>query len=228
MNTLGTKRMEMFICVQENRQEFILAAPEGSHGAALFEQLGQIIERVRNSAYNQSRHQSAVRESQCSKAAARDELVGKLDTIYQTARVLAFTDPGLEDKFLPPYKVPDQALLTLASTYGNDAFPFKAEFVKRGLSADFIAELSEAAVAFDSVINTRTQGLGRQIVATAEISEMIDLGRRIVRELGVVVRNVYADNPAKLALWRSVSHVERPARRARPKEDGNQPPPAQP
>ncbi|MFL6333539.1 MAG: hypothetical protein ACJ754_09550 [Pyrinomonadaceae bacterium] len=46
-----------------------------------------------------------------------------------------------------------------------------------------------------------------------------------MRELHVVVRNVYAEDPAKLALWESVSHVEKPTRRGRKKNSGNQPPP---
>ena len=51
----------------------------------------------------------------------------------------------------------------------------------------------------------------------------------IVREIGVIVRNVYAKDPSKLALWESVSHVEKVARRSRPKDDGDNapPPPAQ-
>jgi hypothetical protein len=46
----------------------------------------------------------------------------------------------------------------------------------------------------------------------------------IVRELRVVVRNVYKD-PTKRTLWDSVSHVEKSPHRARQQGDGNQPPP---
>ena len=225
MDTLDTRRMEMFIHVHENWPEFSLASPPNSRGAELFAQLTQVIEDLRGQAYNQSRAQSSVRESSAATAAARDELMRQLLAIYKAAPILAFTRPELEDKFRSPHNLNDQALLTLAATYGNDAFPLKAEFIKRGFGADFINELSEAAQAFEAALNARTQALGRQVEATAAIDELIESGLRIVRELGVIVRNTYAQDPAKLALWQSASHVEKPSRRARPKGEGNQPPP---
>jgi hypothetical protein len=85
MDTFNTKRMEMFIRVYENRPEFALAAPEDSHGADLFEQLGQIIEDLRSRAYDQSRGQSCVRESSASTAATRDVLFRKLQAHFTAA-----------------------------------------------------------------------------------------------------------------------------------------------
>jgi hypothetical protein len=75
MNTLGTKRMEMFIRVLEDRSEFALAAPEGSRGAELFDQQGQLVEELRARAYDLSRGRSSARESSGSTALTRDELV---------------------------------------------------------------------------------------------------------------------------------------------------------
>lgn len=227
MKTLGTKRMEMCIRVNENRQAFPLAAAEGSHGAGLFDELSQAVEDVRSSAYEQSRSQSAVRESSAHVEATREELERQLDTIRKTVRITGI--PGLEDKFLPARHVPDQGLVTLARTYGNDAFPIKADLIKRALGADFINDLSEASQAFDSALNVRTQQLARQVEATAELEQKIERAMSIVRELGVIVRNVYAKDPAKLALWESVSHVEKTGRRSRPDEDDDNKstPPAQ-
>lgn len=229
MDTIGTKQMEMFIRVHENEPEFALAAPEGSHGAELLGQLGQVIEDLRSRAYDQSRGQSSVRESFGSTAAARDELIRQMDAVRRTVRVLSPTRPGLADKFRSPHGISDQALLTLARTYGNDAFPLKADLIKLGLGADFIADLDAAAVALDAILNEKTQRRGRQVAATAEIDQLIDRGLQIVRELSVVVHNIYANDPTKLALWKSVSHVEKPPRRSRKKKDNGDPtpPPAQ-
>lgn len=225
MKTLETKRMEMFIRVTENRPEFPLAAAEGSRGAELFDELGPVVEDIRSSAYEQSRAQSALREISATIDAAREELERQLDAVRKTARSTGIT--GLEDKFLPARNVPDQEMLTLARTYGNDAFHIKADLIKRGLGPDFINDLSVAALALDAAFNERTKRLGRQIAATAELEGNIEHGRRVVRELSVIVSNVYAKAPAKLALWESVSHVEKPSRRADQEEDdGSQPPPA--
>jgi hypothetical protein len=184
-----------------------------------------LAEDLRASAYEQSRGQSSVRESSGSVDVTRGELLRRLDAIYQTAHVTAFIRPELEDKFRSPRGINDQALLTLARTYGNDAFPLKAEFVKRGLGADFINELAEAAQGFEAALNERTQGRGKHVAATAGIDRLIDCGLQIVRVLRVLVLNAYAADPAKLALWESASHVEKPSHRTRNHGDGNQPPP---
>jgi hypothetical protein len=219
--------MEMFIRVVEARLEFALAAPEGSRGAELFDQLEQVNEDLRARAYDQSRGQSSVRESSGSTVSTRRTLLKRMDAIYQTVRVLALDRTDLKDKFLTPHGINQQALLTLARTYGNDAFPLRADLIRRGLGADFIADLDAAAIAFDAALKKRMQGRDLRIAATAEINRLIALGLRLVRELGVIVRNTYADDPSKLALWESVSHVEKIPRRSRPGDDDNQPPPAE-
>jgi hypothetical protein len=45
-----------------------------------------------------------------------------LEAIYQTVRVLALDRPDLEDKFRSPRALCFEALLTVARTYGYDAF----------------------------------------------------------------------------------------------------------
>ena len=168
-----------------------------------------------------------MRESSGSTVSTRRTLLKRMDAIYQTVRVLALDRTDLKDKFLTPHGINQQALLTLARTYGNDAFPLRADLIRRGLGADFIADLDAAAIAFDAALKKRMQGRDLRIAATAEINRLIALGLRLVRELGVIVRNTYADDPSKLALWESVSHVEKIPRRSRPGDDDNQPPPAE-
>lgn len=69
-----------------------------------------------------------------------------------------------------------------------------------------------------------------QIAATAALERNIERGLRVVRELSVIVRNVYVKDSSKRAFWESVSHVEKASRRTQQDEDdddGSQPPPSQ-
>lgn len=136
---------------------------------------------------------------------------------------------GLENQFLPARNVNDQGLITLASTYGNDAFPIKDNLIRLGLGADFINDLSEAARKFDAALKNREKQLGQQKTATTKLEADIEYAMSIVRELAVIMRNVYARDPAKLALWESISRVEKVGHRPRPTdEDDEEPtPPAQ-
>jgi len=217
MDTLDTKRQEMFVRVQEYGVQFALAFPAGSYGAGQFAQLGGVIEELKTHALDQSRGRSSVRESSASKAAARDELMRRMEAISRTARVMAFTVPGLEDKFRLARGVGDQALLLLARTFADDATPLKAEFTKRGLGPNFVEELREAADNFDAAINRKAQGRGKHVAATAAIDDIIERGLRCVRELDALVRNTFASDPSALAAWESASHVERLTRKNKQK-----------
>ncbi|MBV8858444.1 MAG: hypothetical protein JOZ02_16040 [Acidobacteria bacterium] len=225
MKTLETKRMEMCIRVCESRPEFPLAGADDAPGADSFDKLGLAVERIRSASYEQSRAQSALRENSTKVDATRAELERQLEAIRRTVRVTGL--PGLENKFLPARNVNDQGLITLARTYGNDAFPIKADLIKRALGADFINDLAVAAQAFDEAIKERPRLLNKQSEATTELDSQIDDALRIVRELGVIVSNVYANDPTKLALWETVSHVEKAGRRhgAGDDDNNNQPPP---
>lgn len=227
MNTLGTKQTEMCIRVIENRQQFSLAEADGLDGAGLFDKLGLAVEEIRSSDYDQSRAQSSMREISTRVEKKRETLEGKMETIRRTLRSTGLS--GLENKFLPTRNVTDQNLLTLSRTYGSDAFPIKADLIKRGLGADFINDLSVAAQEFDEALDDREKQLVKQKEATLQLEGKIEGAVRIVRELGVIICNVYTEDSSKVALWESVSHVEKVPRRARQKEDdGSQPaPPAQ-
>lgn len=214
MDTLDTKRQEMFVRAHEYGAQYASAFPSGSYGAGLVTKLGEVIEGLKSLALDQSKGRSSVRESSASKAAARDELVRRMEAVSRTARVMAFTVPGLEDKFRLARGVGDQPLLLLARTFADDAEPLKAEFIKRGLAPDFVEELREVADGFDAAINRKSQGRGKHVAATAGIDDLVERGVRVVREFDALVRNALAADPSALAAWVSASHVERLARKS--------------
>ena len=228
MDTLETKRQEMFMRVCEYCTQFASTFPTGSYGLGLFEMLSEVVEGLKAHALNQSQGRSSVRKSSASKAAARDELLRLMEAISHTARVIAYTIPGLENKFRMPRGIGDQALLTLARSFASDAEPLKAEFTKRGLAASFIQDLKDLASEFDAAINQKVQHRGKQVAATAAIDGLIERGIRIVRELDALIRNIFSNDASALAAWESASHVEKPTRRGKSKSKGSpEPPPSQ-
>ena len=209
MDTLETKRLEMFGRVRSLGAEHTAQFPEGSYGEGLFKRLDTIIKGLEEYALRQSTGQSSVREVTTSKAAVRDEIRRRLDAISRTARIIAYTSPGLEDKFRVPRSIGDQALLQLARTFASDAAPLKDEFTRRGLAATFIEDLGHEADVFGVAINQKAQGRSTHVAASAEIDDLVEQGIRTVREIDTLVRNTFADDPATLAAWESASHVER-------------------
>lgn len=221
MDTLETKRLEMFVRVCEFGTQFAASFPADSYGSDLFEKLGKVVEDLTTHAFHQSKGRSSVRESSASKAAGRDELYRRLDAISRTARVMTYTIPGLENKFRMPRGLGDSALLVLARSFASDAEPLKGEFIKRGMSANFIEELIELADDFDATIRQKVKHRGKQVAATAAIDEVVERGVRTVRELDVLVRNLLGDDGSALAAWASASHVERTTRKTKGKSGGS-------
>lgn len=184
---------------------------------------GELLIRINTEINNLNAHmtaqdsgRSATRASSASKAAARDELRRDLEAISRTARVMALTMPGLEDKFRAPRNVSDQGLIAMARAFAADALPLKTEFIRRGLPDDFLEDLAADIAEFEQAINLKIQKRGAQVSATAAIDDALQRGMDIVRELDAIMRNKYASDPPSLAAWLSASHTERASRRSTP------------
>jgi hypothetical protein len=120
------------------------------------------------------------------------------------------------EQFRVPRNQNDQAVLATARAFASAALPLKAEFVKRGMPADFIEDLEADIEAFSEAITRKNEGRESHVTATAAIDDLIEHGMKAVQELDPIMRNTFADDPAKLAGWLSASRVERTPRRNKP------------
>ncbi|HEX8139327.1 MAG TPA: hypothetical protein VF544_17325 [Pyrinomonadaceae bacterium] len=228
MKDTVTWRYEMFLRVREYGATRATEFSATTLAGELFAGLNEVIARIEAATAKQASERSAALESSDSKAAARDELRRDLEAISRTARAIAISQPGLEDKFRAPRSISDQALLALARAFAADALPLKAEFIRRGLPDDFLEDLASDIEEFEQAINRQIQTQEAQVAATASIDPLIERGVNIVRELDAIMRNKYANDAGALAAWLSASHTQRPARRRPPAPPANtSPAPAQ-
>jgi len=213
MKDTERRRLEMFIRVREFGSAHAAQFPPSSFAGEQLDILDNAINALETHASAQSSGMGTVRESASSKAAARDELMRDLEAISRTARAMADTMPGLEDKFRIPHNQSDQTVLAVARAAATDALPLKAEFIRRGMPADFLEDLQADIEEMEEAIQRKAQGAGSQVAATAGIDTQIERGMNAVRQLDPIMRNTFASDPATLAAWVSASHVERPPRR---------------
>jgi hypothetical protein len=226
MKDTERRRLEMFIRVREFGMAHAAEFPPTSFAVEQLNILGNAINALETHTSAQSSGRGSVRESATSKAAARDELMRDLEAISRTARALSQTTPGLDDKFRIPHNQSDQAMLAAARAAAADALPLKAEFIRRGMPADFLEDLQADIDLMEEAIERKAQGEGSQVAATAAIDTEIERGMNAVRQLDPVMRNMFAAARAKLAAWASASHVERSPRRAAPSSPTPPAPPA--
>ncbi len=207
------RRYETFIRVREFGATRAAEFPLATLASQLFARLNTVITELDAHTTSQASQRSATLESSTGKAAARDELRRDLEAISRTARAMALSTPGLEDKFRAPRNLSDQALLASARAFAADALPLKAEFTERGLPDDFLEDLAADIADFERFSNQKIQRRGAQVAATAAIDGAVERGVNVVRELDAIMRNKYANDAATLAAWLSASRTERRARR---------------
>jgi hypothetical protein len=129
---------------------------------------------------------------------------------------MALMIPGLDDKFRAPHNRSHQEVLAAARAAAVDAVPFKAEFIRRGMPADFLEDLAADIDRMEQAVSRKARGTESHVAATAAIDAEVERGMTVVRQLDPVVRNTFASDPAALAAWFSASHVERAPRNSPP------------
>lgn len=224
MKDTERRRYETFLRVREHGASRTTEFPMESLAGELFNGLGRVIEEIDAHTRAQASSQGSVMEGSTSKAAARDQLRRDMEAISRTARAMAMTVPGLEDKFRSPRSVSDQDLLVRARAFAADALPLKAEFIRRGLPDNFLDELLSDVAEFEQAVNQKMQAREAQVAATAGIDDAIERGVDILRELDAIMRNKYANDPVSMAAWLSASHTERSPRHAAPPQPNPAPP----
>src|SRR5918993_512929 len=108
MRDTERRRYEMFLRVREFIFTRAAQFPPNTLAGELFTRLDDVLGQLDAQAAAQSSGRSSTRQSSASKAAARDELRRDLEAISRTARAMALSVPGLEEKFRAPRSVSDQ------------------------------------------------------------------------------------------------------------------------
>jgi hypothetical protein len=140
----------------------------------------------------------------------RTELNGFLISMARIARDIAKNDPTFVNKFvLPSTNRNDAALLETARAFLADAAAVEALFSGYGLPTDFLDTLQELINDFDAAINAQDAANRNRIDANATIDDIIDQALTARRTLLVIVPNIFAGNPGKLADWAAASHIEK-------------------
>lgn len=224
MNNRNIRFLEMFIRVRQFCAARAASFPANTRGGELLALLVAVITEMEGHASAQDSGKRAAKERTALKNVALIQLRQDLDAVSRTARAMALAMPGLGDKFHMPKGLSAQACLIAARSFAADAEPLKSEFIRRGLAASFLEDLNAHIAALEEEINSKAQKTGAHVAATVAVSDAAERGRKAVRELDAVVRNIFRNDPSALAEWESASHVERATRHAAAKPPVKPPP----
>lgn len=150
------------------------------------------------------------------KSTAREDLRDEMSAISRTAKSMEYAFDGISDKFLFRRNMPDADMLAKARAFYDESAVYNSDFIDYGLDATFRADLKAAADAFEDTFTAVDSATAEHIAARADIEAEVRECQIIVRILDGIVRNVYANNPGKLAAWLAASHVEKAPKKKTP------------
>lgn len=216
MDSLTFRRYEMLLRVKQ----FCLAQtshfPENSLGKELFAALSNLVSELEDLGVEQVSGLSAARSSTATKAETRKNLTEMMLAINRTARALAVENPGLENKFPAPRALSDQALLTAARAFAQDAEPLKSQFLRHEMTANFLEQLRTATTAFEQAITQKQTAVGSHRQARVGLDSKIATGLQTVRQLDALIHNKFKGNAVVLSDWTRASRITRRTRTPEP------------
>jgi hypothetical protein len=194
--------------------------PPASVGGQLFAEISSALAQLGTHVSAQAGGGNTAREGTEQKALAQEDLLDLMMMIRRTARSMDHEHPGLYAKFRIPPDLSATELLGVAEHFAAEATPFKTNFIAYGLPETFLEDLNEQIADVREALADQTAGTRTRVTATAGIRETLDKGFTALRRVDPIVRNVFRDQPAKLAAWASARHLERAPRRQRPPSGG--------
>jgi hypothetical protein len=200
--------------------------PAAQFAGQLMTTIGAVANELSTHATAQAASASTARQGATSKAAARTALRDDLEAINRTAHVMAFETTGLDDKFRMP-RGGDQDLLIAARAFAVDATPIRSEFLRYGLSQDFLDFLNSDIAAFEQATSERNQSVERSAASSAAIDDVMERGMKALKQLDRLLRDALRDDIETLTAWMTASHVERLPRRRKQQPVSPEPPPGQ-
>lgn len=163
------------------------------------------------------------------KGIKREALRYLISAVARTARQsLIFLHPGIDELFRMPRNRNDADLLSAARAFVLAANPYKSDFIDNGLPNTWIEDLTAAADEFEATLGTTASAQAERAQATAEMHDWVVRFARLRRMLDGNAKNVYANNPGKMAAWLQASHIERPPKKKTPPAPPVPPAPPEP
>jgi hypothetical protein len=211
MNDRERNRYNMLVKAQQFGVENSADMPNGSIGAESLVEIASGIEGLRtNSAMQTS---NAATQTSNRKSAIRDAIRNKLKTISRTAKAIAIDKTEFNQVFRSPASNNDQTLISTARSFVAEATKIKADFIKYGLPEDFIADLQDDVTLFEQTLSESAATKIESASAVAAIDENMRKSMNAFHRLDAFYKNIYQNNPIKLAAWTLASHVERIAKK---------------
>ena len=208
MRYTDTHRYDMLVRVRDFGAANTAIFPESTLAGQMFAQVNTAVLQLSQHAATEVTGRGAAREGINTKVIVRRELRKQLETINRTARALAIDALRLDDNFQMPQDRSDQALLSTARSFAQNAAPLESAFITHAMPATFLADLNGCIARFEQSMHDHQSGKGTQTAARASIRAALTAGFTAVRHLDAIVPNSLRSDPVTASVWQRIRHIE--------------------
>lgn len=203
------RKFEMFLKVRDFFNARTAEFPADSVGGVLFAALLLIIEQIEQLAAEKISVVGDVAQAIDIKGDAKDLVETLLQNIADMATTMAYEINGFEEKFRMVRNRSALNLISAGRAFAADAADYQADFIKYGLEANFITELTAATDALEAAYGETDESTQERIGKNAAFVPLIKDGTEKVKRLDPIVKIKYRNDAAALSAWIYASHVER-------------------
>lgn len=185
--------------------------PAGSGGKAAADGLRNAFALIREKGEAQTGFADSAKVGTGERSAARFNIREYRRRLAETANIIARQKAGFNRNYPTASSETDEELITQTRAVAAKALESKADFIRRGLTQEYLESGTELVEAFQTALKTTNESLSQRGEATggkrsahAEAADFFD-------ELDIFIRNYYRDQPDKLNAWRNAARIERTA-----------------
>jgi hypothetical protein len=213
-------RMKGFATISED------AFPANSIGGQRFGTLNDLTAKIELYGSREAQERNAAKAATEAKANYLESIRRQKRAIRATAFSIEGQQPGISQNFNMPASLSAESTVEGARAFIATATPLKPLFLSREMPENFLEVLAETIQGYEDAVKDYNLHSANRAAAKSMLQDLCAQVRVLRRELDPIVRNKYRNDPEKLALWETASHLEKPPRKSAPAEpgNGNQPP----
>ena len=187
--------------------ELTAETPEGRAFAARVSALESTIATIQTAAAAQVGSTMSSRLDSTKEPELKRQLVVHLNSIYEVARGLRRTVPGIGVLKMPNAGARKMTFIAQATAFAEQGKIYESTLADHALPADSMTQLNTAITAYHASVVGRITARTDLTTATKGIAENIAIGKSIVTGMSGVIKRAFDGRKDVLAGWQSAKRI---------------------
>ena len=150
------------------------------------------------------------------KGTSREDCVAIAQKVSRAAKAAEPEQPGIQARYPYPRNLNDEDLVNLLRSYAIGGATDNQILQDYSAPADWVTQCTAKANAFEAAGQAQAAAQGDKIGKRALILSLVDRLMQMKRTATYIIENVFENDVAALASWKSASHVEVPPKKKVP------------